>query len=106
MVGDDKEHEMLRSMNIQEVAEYYDNHYEYSEIYIYEYDELVELVTNGYSDNEDFIWRLNMFTRHRNAYVGELKAGKHYFDITGSTDGVIYHIMKFIPVELNDGDDK
>lgn len=96
----------FNNMSIQEVAEYYDNHYEYSEIHICEDDCLVELVTNEYSDNEDFIWRLNMFTRHRNAYVGQLKAGKHYYDITGSTDGATYMIMKFIPVELNNGDDK
>ena len=66
-------------MTIQEVAEYFDAMNTYSYVEYDEENELICLAPCGWSDNEEFLHNLLMFTTHHKEYVCTMSGGAEYF---------------------------
>lgn len=84
--------EKLNQKTMKEIAEYYNDMNEYSQVKYHDGD-LVEFITHGWSENEHFLSLLrHYFCKHRYHYVGYLVGGSIFFTLGDNTSDYEYNI--------------
>ena len=87
----------LNDMNIEEIADYFENMNNYSYVKYHKNGILIEMAARGWSDNEYFLSLLTHFlSRHRKEYVGYCDAAYWFVIDERYQDDYHFEIVPFI----------
>lgn len=91
----------LNDMNIEEIADYFENMNDYSYVKRHKNGIFIEMAARGWSDNEHFLHLLtHLLSRHRKEYVGYCDAAYWFVVDKKYADYYRFEIVPFTKDEL------